>query len=630
MKILNLKINNFGKLINKEIKLKDGINIIYGENESGKSTLLKFIMGMFYGLSKNKNGKFISDYERYTPWGGGEFSGKISYELDSGEKYEVFRDFKKKNPSIYNKDLEDISKSFNIDKTIGNKFFYDQTKVDEELFLSTICSVQEETKLEEKEQLALVQKMSNLVSTGEDNTSFSKIITKLNKRQIEEIGSNRTTDRPINIITKRLEEINNEKEALANFKNKQYDIELEKQTLEEEIKKQENELNLLKELKIIQENNKLKKEKIKINEDTIKEYHKKIKTLNNEKDQYIEEKDTKKESKINKEKILMLVAIIFILTSIISITIIKNDILIASSIVLSIITLITLGYTQYSKKLGIIKTEKLQNVNNTHIKNQIEILNNSCKKLEKETNIVSEKLKRQYKEETEKLRNKYIGIIPIKTIDDILLKESLIYDINILQNKISDNKIKLHSTKLDKDNIVPKLENLASLEEEYSELEEQYMQLYNKNEQINLVKQEIEKAYEIMKRDITPKFTSNLSKIIEKISMGKYKNVQFDEIQGMIVEVENGNYMLAKNLSVGTIDQLYLSLRLSAGSDLSFEKLPIILDETFAYWDSKRLENILKYLNEEYKNRQIILFTCTDREEKILDKLGINFNTVNL
>lgn len=236
MKILNLKINNFGKLINKEIKLKDGINIIYGENESGKSTLLKFIMGMFYGLSKNKNGKFISDYERYTPWGGGEFSGKISYELDSGEKYEVFRDFKKKNPSIYNKDLEDISKSFNIDKTIGNKFFYDQTKVDEELFLSTICSVQEETKLEEKEQLALVQKMSNLVSTGEDNTSFSKIITKLNKRQIEEIGSNRTTDRPINIITKRLEEINNEKEALADFKNKQYDIELEKQTLEEEIK----------------------------------------------------------------------------------------------------------------------------------------------------------------------------------------------------------------------------------------------------------------------------------------------------------------------------------------------------------------------------------------------------------
>lgn len=76
MKILNLKINSFGKLQNEEIELKDNINIIYGKNESGKSTILKFIQGMFYGLSRNKNGKFISDYERYTPWDKEEFSRK--------------------------------------------------------------------------------------------------------------------------------------------------------------------------------------------------------------------------------------------------------------------------------------------------------------------------------------------------------------------------------------------------------------------------------------------------------------------------------------------------------------------------------------------------------------------------
>lgn len=192
MKILDLKINRFGKLSNKEIKIQEGINIIYGENESGKSTLLKFIVGMFYGLSKNKNGKFIPDFERYTPWRGEEFSGKISYELDNGTKYEIFRDFKKKNPSIYNENLEEISNIFNIDKSTGNKFFYDQTKVDEELFLSTIVSMQEENKLEEKEQEILVQKMSNLASTGEDNISYNKIINKLNKKQIEEIGTKRT------------------------------------------------------------------------------------------------------------------------------------------------------------------------------------------------------------------------------------------------------------------------------------------------------------------------------------------------------------------------------------------------------------------------------------------------------
>lgn len=68
MQIKNIQINNFGKLNNKNIELKNGINVIFGENESGKSTLLKFITSMFYGASKNKNGRRISDFEKYTPW----------------------------------------------------------------------------------------------------------------------------------------------------------------------------------------------------------------------------------------------------------------------------------------------------------------------------------------------------------------------------------------------------------------------------------------------------------------------------------------------------------------------------------------------------------------------------------
>ena len=110
MKIKNIKINQFGKLKNKEINLEKNINIIYGKNEAGKSTLLKFIAGMFYGISKNKNGKEISDFEQFEPWQELEFSGKINYELDNGKNYEVFRDFRKKNPKIYNENSEDISK----------------------------------------------------------------------------------------------------------------------------------------------------------------------------------------------------------------------------------------------------------------------------------------------------------------------------------------------------------------------------------------------------------------------------------------------------------------------------------------------------------------------------------------
>ena len=84
--------------------------------------------------------------------------------------------------------------------------------------------------------------------------------------------------------------------------------------------------------------------------------------------------------------------------------------------------------------------------------------------------------------------------------------------------------------------------------------------------------------------------------------------------------------MSANQLSVGTIEQLYLSLRLSMITNLSNETLPIILDEVFAYFDDDRLENFLLTIDKKYKNNQILIFTCTDREKQILDNCGIVYN----
>ena len=64
--------------------------------------------------------------------------------------------------------------------------------------------------------------------------------------------------------------------------------------------------------------------------------------------------------------------------------------------------------------------------------------------------------------------------------------------------------------------------------------------------------------------------------------------------------------------------------------DLSDESMPIILDESFAYFDDERLDNVLKYINEEFKNHQVILFTCTSREKKILEKDNIEYNYYEL
>ena len=64
--------------------------------------------------------------------------------------------------------------------------------------------------------------------------------------------------------------------------------------------------------------------------------------------------------------------------------------------------------------------------------------------------------------------------------------------------------------------------------------------------------------------------------------------------------------------------------------EISEEKMPVILDEAFAYFDDYRLENALKFLVEELEENQIILFTCTKREEEILNRLNIKYNLIEL
>ena len=184
MKINKIRINSYGKIKNKEIELNNNLNIIYGKNESGKSTILNFIFNILYGTQKNKNGKEISDYEKYKPWNSDEFSGKITYELDNRNKYEIYREFKKKSPIIYDKQKNDITKQYQIDKNKENTFFIEQTGVTEENFFASCVAEQENVKLSQNMKNSIIQKLSNIVTSGNENSSHKKAIEKINKKQL--------------------------------------------------------------------------------------------------------------------------------------------------------------------------------------------------------------------------------------------------------------------------------------------------------------------------------------------------------------------------------------------------------------------------------------------------------------
>lgn len=96
MVIRELILKNFGKFQNWSFRLEEGINIVYGENESGKSTLHAFIQCMLFGLKKMRGRAARTDsYTRYTPWNNPSwYEGSIRFSC-GGKDFRLERDFRR-------------------------------------------------------------------------------------------------------------------------------------------------------------------------------------------------------------------------------------------------------------------------------------------------------------------------------------------------------------------------------------------------------------------------------------------------------------------------------------------------------------------------------------------------------
>ena len=391
MKINKIKINSYGKIKNKEINLENHLNIIYGKNESGKSTIVNFINNILFGISRNKNGKEISDFDKYNPWDSTEYSGKLIYELDNKNKFEIFREFNKKNPKIFNEKGNDISDEYNINKKNGNEFFYEQTNINLNMYLSTAVSQQQEVKIGRENQNILIQKISNLLGTGEDNISYKKTIDKLNKLQLEKIGTERSKEKPINIIQKKIEENNKKIEELKNNKNIQFEIREKINEVENKINKENIKNNLLKEIKNIYEKTEINQEKMKIKEKINEEnnykkidLNKKINNKNIENNDIKNNNEILEKNKIIKNKILKkynLILFILIILNIVGFIFIPKKINNLKYIlflpILIIIFIYLFKIIKINKKIKEIKNNINNNIENN--KKEINKLNNKYK-----------------------------------------------------------------------------------------------------------------------------------------------------------------------------------------------------------------------------------------------------------
>ena len=630
MKINKIKINNFGNLSDKNIELKK-FNIIYGKNESGKSTLQNYIISSLYGIQKNKNGKAMSDFEKYEPWNGGEFSGTINYELDNGEKYNVFRNFKNNKVELTDATGKDVSGNYSIDKKLGNNFFTEQVNLDRSLVETTAFAEQKGIEISQDSQNVLIQKIANLAESGDEDVSYKKAESNIKKMITEKVGTNQTSERPINIVKKNIDLYENKIREIESITSKKFELETARNEIAEQLNEEKNNENQFEKIKEAVDYNNKEEAKIKPYEDMLvkkqaelKKVSSKVKTTKSEKK--VEYNAENKETKSGKLPII--IALVLLVASIVGIvlSIGKNDtatrICGAATLVMTAVTAFLTVKTRQGKEVIKTKNEEdeiedaEENDNNlliNQIKNEIaeleENINSMKKKLVEDNNKNKEWIIKEYGKECEVFFNKDI---------DTYVKNN--------KNNIRNLELDLHKKELELQNIEPQLEKLAEYEERLAVEKEAYEELLEKKRIYDMTLELLRDSYEEMKANITPEYNKKVSKMIEIFSDGKYKNVSITD--GINVELENGQRVEANKLSVGTIEQIYLALRLSIINELSEESFPIILDEPFAYSDNNRLSDMMQFLAK--VENQVIVLTCTEREKDEAVKLNIDYNWIEM
>ena len=227
MQIEKLEIKGFGKIEDNSLLLGKGINLVYGLNESGKTTLQWFIKSMLYGLKGGRTSKegLPPPVKRFRPWSGAQFGGSLEYRLDNGMLLRVERNFDNNYVAVFNENYKNITSSFDYSKETGPLFAEKHLGLNEGYFEKTVLIKQMETRLNEDDRTSLLGKFANISQTGLEDVSLKDTENNLKAALKNYVGTDRTRTSPADKLAARLELLSSRRAAAAGSKKRLLDTE---------------------------------------------------------------------------------------------------------------------------------------------------------------------------------------------------------------------------------------------------------------------------------------------------------------------------------------------------------------------------------------------------------------------
>ena len=274
MIIKSVNINSFGGIKNKKINVSKGLNIVYGENEAGKSTIQSFIKIWLYGFSSYKGKDYkLNERIKYTPNDGDNISGELNV-IHEDKEYIIRRTFgrtKKEDTSIIINSITGEEVQY-INKEEPGKYFFN---INRSTFINTVFIGQLGVSVKKDKEEEILDKLSNSIGSEEGQVSVEVAFSKLYKykKSISNIRKSGSLD----VLKNKYGDLLSERYEAYKLSN--HNIENE----ENLIKLNEEKLNINKEISNLEIYKKyLKKIKIKKEYQEITEYFKRKEKLRNE------------------------------------------------------------------------------------------------------------------------------------------------------------------------------------------------------------------------------------------------------------------------------------------------------------------------------------------------------------
>ena len=611
MRLLELHIDGFGKFHDRTISFNDGINIIYGKNEAGKSTLHTFIRGMLFGIERGRGRAAKNDlYTKYEPWeNSGTYEGWLRLEKD-GTIYRIERRFRKENKS-----LKIINETKGLEEEATPAFVSSLLDgLTETMYNNTISIGQLKSATEDGMVTELKNYIANMNTTGNISLNITKATAFLrNQKRSLEAGLIPEASREFTSLLAEIRSVEAEiagpeyENQLAAYQNMRTQVkglidntQTQKKDLDEKLANGK---------KVLSDNGFTDRASVDAMSSDAERLYSEYNTLNGE--------CNKKSRKV----LSGLTAVLgiaglgaaaalgyFNLTAYLPVC----GAAAAAAVIFFIISLFIRQKDKEYHRLFDNTSSELGALLARHLGDS----------------AVSEDAMNAFRARM----GEFSKLCDMVTQSEAEIRKFL-EDLSNLQTKQAGCSEMIEKQQRTQWELEKKLEHLSNCKNKAKALKRTLAE----NDRIHDEIVAIDLAHETMadlSSSIRDSFGLYLNKeasqYITGITGGIYDSMSIDENLNVFLNTK-AKLVPLENVSSGTMDQVYLALRLAAAKLLqgSGSGFPLIFDDSFTQYDDERLKTALEWLASAYGG-QIIIFTCHRREAQMLRARQVEFQLIEM